>query len=185
MEEPVAEPFQSDIITRDSDSVPDDAMYQVLKYYNMIPSIVRKHFESDGWTVVVSNNVPGWYNSYDPPSPAPDQLAGFATTKGKKVYITNHKNAYKCVIHELGHYIDYRIWIAGGYNYRVTEDADWLRIYNLEVGNFKAYFDSQAHNIGNAKEYWAEAFSNFVFDADGLSANCPNTYNWIVAYYEQ
>ncbi len=172
------------MIQRDSDDVPDSSLYAVEKYYKKIPSIVRSHFENDGWVVLVTNHVEDYWNALNS-SRAPDMMAGFAASKTMTIYIATRESAYPCVVHEMGHYIDYRVWGAGGYAFRITTDADFIRVYNLELNNFKAYFEPWDHNVSDSKEYWAESFSMFCTDPDGLSANCPNTYNWIVKYYEQ
>lgn len=158
-------------------------MYSVQTYFNTIPWVVRSHFESDGWHVYVTDNVDALWKSINGSDIS--MLAGFCTTKKEAIYIANRSNAYPCVVHEMGHYIDYRVWIANMYAFRPSTDATFVAIYARELNDFKAAFEPWDHNVADSKEYFAEAFSAYVNDASKLQQYCPNTYDYIVKYMEQ
>lgn len=168
---------------RETSNIPDETMYSVQKYYNTIARVVRSHFESDNWHVIVTNNIDALWKSIN--GSTVSNLAGFCTTKMESIYIANRSAAFSCVVHEMGHYVDYRVWIANRYGFRPSKDATFVAIYARELDAFKSAFDPWDHNVSDATEFFAEAFSAYCNDPSTLQANCPNTYDYLVKYMEQ
>ena len=156
-------------------------MYKVRGYYDMIPSSVREHFGGDGWKVVVSTNVSGkWYDFFG--SKAPELLSGFATTEYKSVYIAARENSFISVIHEIGHYVDYRVWINSGYKDRPAKASEFVDIFNSEFDEFVDTFSPWDSDSYDSVEFFAEAFYEYVIDASKLKNSCPKTYDYLTKY---
>lgn len=176
-----AAPFESDFIVRDGLNISDDIMYKVEEYYNTVPSTVRDHFVSDGWKIIVSTDVESRWNSMFS-SKAPKLLSGFATTEYKAVYVAARKDALESVIHEIGHYVDYRVWINSKYELRPSKESEFTSIFNSEFDAFVDAFSPWDSGSYDSVEYFAEAFYEYVHDAETLKKVCPNTYNYLIKY---
>lgn len=176
-EEVIAEPFTSNIIFADG-KVADDVLYAMQAVYDDLPSVVRKNFEADGWQIVVTDKVAEYWVETSGTA-APNLIAGFATTKTKTIYVENSIKETSKIRHEMGHYVDYRVWINSGYTDRRSKSDEFAKIWSQEVSAFTAAFKPWPDNVASAVEYFAEAFYAYTLNAKLLKETCPNTYAFI------
>ena len=180
--ETVVEPFTSNVIVADGD-VSDDVLYAMQAVYDDLPSAVKKNFEADGWQIIVTDKVAEYWVK-DGGTPAPNLIAGFATTRAKAIYVENSMKQTDVIRHEMGHYVDYRIWINSKYSDRRSKSDKFAKIWAQEVEAFKSAFNPWPDNVTSAVEYFAEAFDAYTLNAKLLKESCPNTYAFITECFE-
>lgn len=144
-------------------TIPKSYFDSVVSYYNTVPSIVRDYFVQDGWVVrVVSSEL--HINGIT------SRILALTNYDERTIYISNRDAS--SVVHEMGHYIDWR-----------TNCSDTIQgIYNEELNGFLTINGStHSHNYVNLEEYFAESFSLYVLKNDELKQYCPKTHDYIRA----
>lgn len=77
-----------------------------------------------------------------------------------------------CIYHELGHFV---AWIAGNVDYQ----REWEAIYDKEKS--KVTFYNKGYVTQNPREYFADAYKDYVLHRSSLSSTRPLTYKYVKA----
>ncbi len=154
-------------ITASTDS---SATNETQHYYNMLPYALREQFESDGWTIEISdiatvNIISSLYGGVS----LGGYVAGFTETNSKTIMLSD-TDAGGAINHEIGHYFDYL-------NNYTSESLSFYEIYKNEASFFD--YGNNGYAKTNSEEYFAEAFREYVECAGFLQATCPRTYDYI------
>jgi hypothetical protein len=135
----------------------------VVSYYNRVPQNVRSRFEADGWKIQIV--------TYKLTYPGVSSRILALTVYGEKMIYISTYNA-QSVIHEMGHYID---WRNGFCSDNFPADT-----YASELSGFlKIDGATDSHNYSSNIEYFAEGFMMYILKPGDLKQNCPGTYDFI------
>ncbi len=142
-----------------------DYFEEVVSYYNMVPAHVRAAFETDGWHVeVVSTNIRTKAISTS------DTIAALTVFESKTIYISIYDSV--SIIHEMGHYLDYKHNFCSTNLNASTYASDLNGFYMLDG-------DTHVHNYSTTPEYFAESFMLYIMRPEEFRQYCPGTYDFI------
>lgn len=155
------------------DGVIESFAAKVESEYAKVPENVRMHFQTGGWTLLVSaqplaQRIPGYGNS----------ILGFTDSDCKTIFIDNREKAIASVVHEMGHYID---WANG----LPSESDEFLSIYNTEVVTFCSIHSTHSANTSTPMEYFAEFYEVMIRNPESVAKDCPQTYEFVQYYQSQ
>jgi hypothetical protein len=144
---------------------PKDAQEKVVEAFNNLPDHIEDFYMDENGTIIIiddkSNNIT-WAGLY---KPAVDEI---------KI----KKNAYdieSVLYHEIGHMIDYKYETFKILSYtREFED-----IFEEEKSNFIVDHSDPEYFRNNIKEYFAQAYSEYLIKPRRLKKHCPKTYEFI------
>lgn len=99
----------------------------------------------------------------------------FSINKGScsiRINIYNSKQYINNIVaHEYGHFLDF-----------LTNESsalpEFIQIYEIEKNNFKVDY-SYEYSISDKSEYYAQAFSEYIFNPQRLQMYSPATYDYI------
>lgn len=152
--------------------VKEDLIKQVQKYFDMIPENVREAFQEDEWSVfITTENIGKKYYG------ANISLLALTIIEDKVIYIDDRKKAVKSVVHEMGHYVDYK-------NNFVSESKEFNEIYKEELSNFCKVHLTHKNNVSTATEYFAEVYLVAITDPERVQVNCPKSFGFIMSVSE-
>lgn len=77
-----------------------------------------------------------------------------------------------CIYHELGHFV---AWVAGDVDYK----EEWKAIYDKEKS--KVTYFNKGYATQNPKEYFADAYKDYILHRSSLSSTRPLTYKYVKA----
>lgn len=156
-----------------SQSTSESASVEAEKYYNMLPSALRKQFESEGWTITITSVA-----AVNMASAAFGGVSGAGYVAGfthgfSKMIILADTDAGSAINHEMGHYLDYSKSMP-------SESALFKDIYTAEA----ALLDGGSNEYAKSApaEYFAEAFREYIECGGYLKSTCPRTYSFIDGY---
>jgi len=130
-------------------------------YLEMADDNLVADFAEEGWTIILT-------------SADLDRLLFGGQTEGvmgctyyakETIYVQTGDYSY-CVIHELGHYLDYY------YNY-ISTSTDFVSIYNEEAINLSEYSQTCS------EEFFAEVYIYSILEPDTTAQSCPDAYEYI------
>ncbi|WP_026522329.1 anthrax toxin lethal factor-related metalloendopeptidase [Butyrivibrio sp. VCB2001] len=156
-----------------SQSTSKSASAEAEKYYNMLPSALRKQFESEGWTITITS-----VTAVNMASAAFGGVSGAGYVAGfthglSKMIILADTDAGSAINHEMGHYLDYSKNMP-------SESALFQDIYKSEATLFDGGSNEYAKSA--PAEYFAEAFREYIECGGYLKSTCPRTYSFIDGY---
>lgn len=109
----------------------------------------------------------GFKYAYDP------NITGFTgkfSAKEHRIIVRREED--NCIYHELGHFV---AWVAGNVDYQ----EEWEAIYNKEKS--KVTFYNKDYVTRNPREYFADAYKDYVLHRSSLSSTRPATYKYVKA----
>ena len=137
-------------------------------YWNKIPLKVRKKFVDNNWNIYVTDkNLAKEYNN------SSGIINGITIYNKKEIHIQNTFEAIsKSLIHEVGHFFD-------DYN-RITISDSFNTIYQKEYEKFfQTYHTNKEYAKSDIKEYFAEAFVQYIITPTLLKENTKETFDYI------
>ena len=137
------------------------------KLWNEIPEEIQSSFIKDGWLVeLTENNISKRYNI---------EYSVLAVTipKNKKIVIRATENSLsKSLIHEIGHYIDYKL------NFISNTDS-FENLYNEHKNILINTNGDYSDAVFNNKEYFAEVFRVYIQDYANYNDTLKNEFSLI------
>lgn len=109
----------------------------------------------------------GFKYAYDP------NITGFTgkfSAKEHRIIVRREED--DCIYHELGHFV---AWVAGDVDYK----KEWKAIYDKEKS--KVTYFNKGYAIQNPKEYFADAYKDYILHRSSLSSTRPLTYKYVKA----
>ena len=144
---------------------PEDAQEEVVEAFDNLPDHIEDFYMDENGTIIIVNdehNNISWAGLYKPIN---DEI---------KI----KKNAYdieSVLYHEIGHMIDFKYKTFKILSY--TEE--FKRIFEEERYNFKVDHSNSEYFMNNIKEYFAQAYSEYLTNPVRLKKHCPKTYEFI------
>ncbi len=122
---------------------------------------ILSSFESDGWEIILTSADLDQllYNG------STQGVAGCTVFNSKTIYVETGDYEY-CVIHELGHYLDYKYGFA-------SQKGEFSSIYASE-GNLLTDYGST-----DATEFFAEVFMYGILDESSTASTVSAAYNYV------
>lgn len=173
---------QSKINEFESRIVPMTAEYNVLKidpgisaskankvtvYYNMLPESLRDSLVNNGFTIYLTTQ------NLDILFDRPNTAAMFSPSQST-IFLSSRSD--DGLLHEVGHYIDYL------YDWNLSSNMP-DDVYNIELsGLLKLNKNVIKDNYDTKIEYFAECFTIYVLNPNGLKQYCPQTYYLIESH---
>ena len=118
----------------------------------MIPENIRKDFKNQNWFIEITDENLGekYRLTYN--------IIGITLPEEKIIKINNSQDSIrKALIHEVGHYIDYRLDF-------ISNSEDYIKIYNDESKKLKDSITNFNKAEFNKKEFFAESFRIYIED---------------------
>lgn len=118
-------------------------------------------FRSDGWRIILT-------------SADLDQMlfggntqnvVGCTISSEKTIYVEAGASSY-CVIHEFGHYLDYKLS-------EISKGNEFQTIYGAEAGNLSSYGQT------DATEFFAEIYMYGILEPQNTQEKCPLAYAFV------
>lgn len=109
----------------------------------------------------------GFKYAYDP------NITGFTgkfSAKEHRIIVKREED--NCIYHELGHFV---AWTAGNVDYQ----KEWKAIYDKEKS--KVTYFNKGYVTQNPREYFADAYKDYVLHRSSLSSTRPKTYKYVKA----
>lgn len=109
----------------------------------------------------------GFKYAYDP------NITGFTgkfSAKEHRIIVRREED--DCIYHELGHFV---AWVAGDVDYK----KEWKAIYDKEKS--KVTYFNKGYATQNPKEYFADAYKDYILHRSSLSSTRPLTYKYVKA----
>ena len=109
----------------------------------------------------------GFRYAYDP------NITGFTgkfSAKEHRIIVRREED--DCIYHELGHFV---AWVAGDVDYK----EEWKAIYDKEKS--KVTYFNKGYATQNPKEYFADAYKDYILHRSSLSSTRPLTYKYVKA----
>ena len=144
------------------DYVSDETYYDLVDRYCLIPQNMREHFQLNGGKIYFTDedlNQKFFNGKYS-------GVCGVYSYETETVWISNDEYGKDAMVHELGHYLDQ------AYNY-ISDTQEVVDMYYAESAAISAYATVNNH------EFFAEAFSLYVYDGPRLASDAPRTYELI------
>lgn len=142
---------------------------KVNKELGKLPYYLLNQFNDDGWKIYVTGGDIGEFafnGRYG-------QCLGGTLASKKKIYIEDRDKAvYESVIHEFGHYVDFR-----DLNNCITNSDKFMKAYNEEQNKLRNTFGITCY--WSKREAFAESFYFYFKDREKLKDSCPGMYNII------
>lgn len=155
-----------------NDNVSEACVNEVISYVNMIPEDLVGSLGY--YTMTVTNSYDGTgLNS---------SISGITRNKSSEIFIRATSSSFKyTVIHEIAHALDYSCG-AGGY---LSNNEEFQAIYQNEKDSFKSTvrINYDGHGVSTSKEYFADAFQEYIVSPEQLKANTPQTYEFFNTYF--
>lgn len=133
--------------------------------YCKIPENVRERFQLDGWTLTITteNLEDTWFAGWGiPVASGYDYLL-------KEIRLENTKNGVNAVVHEMGHFVDYKLGF-------ISNSEDWQNIwkteYTTKYGNsssLEGFAESFEHTFMYGEKYKKTHPLSYVFIMDACS----------------
>ena len=137
---------------------------KVLGYWAWMPDNWKQDFLSQGWHVEVAPS--------DPVLPGyPSRIVALTSFDRKTIFIGPRDSS--AIVHEMGHYLDYR---KGFCHNRLPDET-----YQAEKGAAMTLGGGSASNYGNKQEYLAECYFLYLKNNAGFRAACLGTCAFIEA----
>ncbi|NTV78114.1 MAG: hypothetical protein HGA25_02960 [Clostridiales bacterium] len=136
--------------------------YDTFAYYlEMADDNLAEDFAEEGWTIILT--------SADLDSllfgGRTDGVMGCTYYGKETIYVQTGDYSY-CVIHELGHYLDY-------YYDFISTATDFVTIYNEEAASLSEYGQTCS------EEFFAEVYSYSILEPDTTAQSCPDAYEYV------
>ena len=80
--------------------------------------------------------------------------------------------------HEVGHFFDYKYYKY----YSLSDSKEFQAIFYEERYNFKTNHSELWYFQETSREYFAQAFAEYILNPKRLQKNCPETYEFINYY---
>lgn len=155
-------------------TVSNESILTVDTSLQKLPLFIKDSFVNDGWTFLIdSANINEKYHE----GRAAYEIAGLTSYMNKQIYFGNYgERLKKAVIHEFGHYYDYRL-IPGEGN-KFSESQEFQKIFAEESSNL-IFIDEvlSQHAQERASEFFAESFQQYFLNPELLQEHCPQTYD--------
>lgn len=148
--------------------VSDKWLFKLEANYIKIPENVRLNFQTNGWSIICTNEKLGAKFFASDIS-----IQAVADSSTKTIWVEAREAAMPSILHEMGHYID---WQCG----HISTLSEFNSIYVAEVDTFKSIITTNSNNTASASEYFAEAYQVSLEYPDLLSQYCPLTYEFVV-----
>lgn len=155
-----------------NDNVSDACVNEVIEYINMIPEDLIGCLSH--YTLTVTNSYDGTGLS--------NGISGITRNKSMEIYIRATPSSFKyTVIHEIAHALDYNCG-AGSY---LSNNPEFQAIYQSEKDNYKStvHIVNDGHGVSTSKEYFADAFQEYIINPNELAKNTPQTYEFLMTYF--
>lgn len=136
---------------------------RMINNYCMIPLNVRENFQLSGWVITITDTrlEDTWYAGTSL------SICAASALDLKEVRLEDSKNGTNAVIHEVGHFVDWKLKIAS--------NEEWLRIYGEEGGNISSYAST------SPSEGFTEAFELSFKDTKKFKKRCPQAYAYVIS----
>ncbi len=136
------------------------------QYMNILTSeqsSVMESFLSSGWKIILTSADLDelLFNGQT------ENVAGCTYSSKKEIYVETGDSSY-CVIHEIGHYIDYVL------NY-ASQTEEFQSIYASEAGSLTNY------GTTSAEEFFAEVYMYSLLEPETTAEKCPLAYAYVTA----
>lgn len=141
--------------------VSDEQYATFSSYLTQVDEVLRTKFEDEGWQLILT-------------SADLDDLLFQGQTSGvmgctyfdqKVIYVNSGDYSY-CVIHEMGHFLDYEC----GYE---SQTSDFQAIYEAEAANLTEYGQT------SAAEFFAEVYQYQILENAETVSSCPNACSFV------
>lgn len=109
----------------------------------------------------------GFKYAYDPNI---TEFTGKFSSKEHRIIVKREED--NCIYHELGHFV---AWTAGNVDYQ----KEWKAIYDKEKS--KVTYFNKGYVTQNPREYFADAYKDYVLHRSSLSSTRPKTYKYVKA----
>ena len=139
-------------------------------YIDKVPKNILDAIQGIGYTIELVKD-PGKEYGYR-------NICGLTCTDEKRILIKASKSKFRrAVVHEIGHaYDDYLGWVSGS--------EEFKKIYKAEKNKFKVHDYISTHYLDNEREYFAEAFQEYIYYPKKLKVNTPETYKFMTELIE-
>ncbi len=150
----------------------------IKEYFSLLPEKLLEEFYNSGWgiTVTTKDIASSYYDGEDIGS-----ICGITLPDTRQiVYEADSSKFRRNILHEFFHYLDY------SKGYYLSNYEEWQRIYEEEKDSLKvtsSYVNS--HYKENSREFFAEAFQEFVINPHGVEASSPRAYKYISDFLEK
>ncbi|MCR5108123.1 MAG: hypothetical protein K6B28_08155 [Lachnospiraceae bacterium] len=140
-----------------------DYFSQYMDILSSEQSSVMDSFLSSGWKIILTSADLDelLFNGQT------ENVAGCTYSSRKEIYVESGDSSY-CVIHEIGHYIDYVL------NY-ASQTEEFQSIYAKESGNLTDY------GTTSAEEFFAEVYMYSLLEPETTAEKCPLAYAYVTA----
>ncbi|MDD2354965.1 MAG: hypothetical protein WCQ94_06735 [Lachnospiraceae bacterium] len=156
-----------------SDSTDDKMTELVEERYDMIPKTIRKQYENCGGIIEITDfttvTAELWQDGGSNISVG-SFAAGVYDPNTNRILLTDYC-ASSAVCHEVGHFADMKC--LGN----TSQTSAFNKIFTAESGDFDEGGNDYA--ASDVREYFAEAFSEYVTCAGYLKNTVPKTYSYI------
>lgn len=161
---------ESDILIKADDNCRNKESCISLAYeeINKVPLNIRKRFIDDGWKIeLTSHDING-----------DKRIAGYTDSSINSIQIyADEKAVYRAVLHEVGHYLDFRDRENG----LLSETDEFKEIYVLESGFLYGIDDvGDGHTTSDEREYFAEVFRMVILEPEKCIKNAPKSFSYVV-----
>lgn len=148
----------------------DDSTVEYLNSkLKLIPEkLVLKYFEQNGKILLTDKDISNtYYKEYNF-----GNVIGIHDAKKNIVYISNSEHAIdNALIHEFGHVLDsLTSW--------ESMSTTFINIFNSEKDTLDVY-SVDNHYKKNEREFFAEAFQQYILDSEGCKSSAPLSYDFI------
>lgn len=150
----------------------DESLKSEIKdYFALIPEKLLKKFNNSGWEITITTKdiASKYYNGKSNAS-----MCGLTLPDTRHiVYEADSSKFRRSILHEFAHYLD----ASTGF---LTDYEEWQKIYQTEKDSLvvtSSYVDS--HYKENSREFFAEAFQEFIINPNGVEVSSPQAFKYI------
>ena len=146
-----------------------DAEIKINELYMNIPNHLKNKLYDNSLIIYLCDDIKGMFDN--------ENIIGLTeiTNLGnKRIYLSN-ENIDETFYHEIGHAINYEYG-------HIANSNEFVNIYELEKNNIPkntfSFYDS-IYAAKSSHEYFAEAFSLYMHNADACKTYIPSTYEFL------
>lgn len=134
----------------------DEYMYKTKEAFSLLPEEIKNTFIDDNWSIEFQDEIDA------------GKYSGKCYYMKKKILLARNNSAIeKTVLHEFGHYIDYKLFFK-------SNSDEWKLIYNIEKSKVREYAQS------SPQEFFAEIFEKTMVNPEETKLNTPKAYKYML-----
>lgn len=147
---------------------PEWANKDVIEAFDKLPDSVKELYLKRKCKIIIIDET---LNELD--------IAGSYYPFYNDIYIKKCVNNLDMTLyHEVGHFFDYKYYKY----YSLSDSKEFQAIFYEERYNFKTNHSELWYFQETSREYFAQAFAEYILNSKRLQKNCPETYDFINYY---